>query len=74
MKTKNPFIIIERIMILFVLITLFLGCSAEKECKTCQAQFINVNTGETINAEADCNRVPPSEGFVFVKCLDNPGY
>lgn len=65
-------------LLLIVCFAMFLasvfGCSAEKDCKTCQAEFINVNTGEVIHQEADCERVPHAEGFVFVKCVSNPGY
>lgn len=65
--------------ILFAVIVIAIGllcfsCSNESECETCIAEFINVNTGETIHAEADCDRVPPESGFVFVRCMDNPDY
>lgn len=73
MKTKTILNCILLIVFAFI-IYCCVSCTKEDECETCTAEFINVNTGETIHAEADCDRVPPESGFVFVKCIDNPDY
>jgi hypothetical protein len=46
------------------------SCNNDKEdCEVCEGQFVNIETGEYLRKETDCERVPP-EGYVFVRCLE----
>ncbi len=51
-----------------------LSCESEPECRTGWAEFINVNTGDTLNTQTDCEKESPQDGYVFVKWLDKPEY
>lgn len=57
-----------------LLLILFSACSSnDDDCEKCNAQYVNVTDGSTINATTDCENTPP-DGYVFVKCNDRPDY
>lgn len=62
--------------ILLILTTaLFISCSSDDtENCDCKGQFGNVNTGEIMYQQTDCDRTPPSEDWIFIKCVDKPDY
>jgi len=76
MRRSNK--ILLTIMALLSLIVLFAltGCSSEEENDNCEClgQFGNTETGEYTYQQTDCERTPPSEEWVFIKCVDKPDY
>lgn len=65
------------IMAVFSLIIIYalIGCSSDdsNNCD-CNAQFGNIKTGKYMYQQTDCDRTPPSEDWVFIKCVDKPDY
>lgn len=61
---------------ILILASLFiLGCTTDdsKDCE-CLGKFGNTETGEYTYQQTDCERTPPSEKWVFIKCVDKPDY
>ncbi len=59
--------------ILLLLLVAITGASCSDDDKKncdCIGEFYNEDTGQTEFVETDCDRTPPSEGFVFVQCVD----
>lgn len=57
-------------LVLLIPAILIMSCSTgDDECKTCEGQFVNLETGEMMHEPTDCDRTPP-EGYAFVKCLE----
>lgn len=73
-KSHKLLLTILAIFCLIVCFSLF-GCSQDDtdNCE-CLGQFGNTETGDYIYQDTDCERTPPTQEYVFIKCVDKPDY